>query len=150
LLRQCWKCDYWQETDIDIYCCEICGADIDFSPYISPYNNVPLPSEKEATMIIDSGLTPYFKKGDVEVGTKGKIKTAFEPSGKFQNPTGEVDLNGTIYKISLNKTSLYDIVRAFGNDTKKWVGREIVYSREDVETKQGAVYRDISIFRGVK
>lgn len=147
MLRQCWKCDYLQETNKDIYACEVCGAEIDFSPYVSPFNNEP---PKEVNVIIDSGLTPYFKKGLAEPGTTGKIKTPFEPAGKFMNPTGEIDLAGTIYKVSLNKTSLYDIVKAYGNDTKKWVGKEVVYSIEDIKTKQGAIYPNVAIFRAVK
>jgi len=149
MLRECPKCGCQQDSFLDVFCCQnpICGAELDFTPYISEEF-----LKKEGQVIVEGvkGLSPFFKKGDLDEGTKGVIKGEFKPSGKFQNYTGEVDFGGTIMKVSLNKTSLYDLVSKFGNDTSKWVGKEIVHSLEDVETKQGAVYRNVAIFRAVK
>lgn len=153
MLRECPVCGYQQDSNIDIFGCGGCGMELDFSPYLSPYLNCTPPSQyKGGDVIIDNakGMSPFFKKGDIEVGTEGVIKSEFVPSGKFMNPTGEVDFSGNILKVSLNKTSLYDIVKAYGNDTAKWIGKKIIYSIEEVETKQGAVYRDVSIFRAVR
>ncbi len=145
--ENCWFCDQPHLVrENDIGKCANCHCDIDrvlYEPIIEPL--------KEEEMLIENkGMLPFFKKGDIEVGTIGVIKTEFKPSGQYLNYTGDVDFGGTILRVSLNKTSLYDIVKNLGQNTTEWIGKKIVYSLEEIETKQGAIYRNVNIFRAVK
>uniref|UniRef100_A0A6H2A593 Uncharacterized protein n=1 Tax=viral metagenome TaxID=1070528 RepID=A0A6H2A593_9ZZZZ len=146
-MDKCWYCDKELGWGYEMFKnCPNCGCENDRTPY-EPTKEV---KEEVKGMIIDTGMTPFFKKGDVAEGAVGIIKTAFVASGKFGNPTGEVDFNGKVLKVSLNKTSLYDIVGAYGNNTEEWIGQEIIYSMEDIKTKQGAIYPNVNIFRPVR
>ena len=98
-----------------------------------------------------NSMSPFFKKGMLTEGAVGVIKGEFAPSGKFNNYTGEVDFDGVLIKVSLSKTSLYDIVRAYGDDTSAWVGKQIVYSVEDIENKKtNALFRGCNVFRAFR
>lgn len=102
-------------------------------------------------MIVENSMSPFFKKGMLQEGAVGRIKTEFVPSGSYQNYTGEVDFDGVLMKVSLNRTSLYDIVSNYGNNTSEWIGKQIVLSVEDIENKKtNALYRGICVFRAFK
>ena len=140
--------------------CFYCGAEIIFgeedtkrckSCHIE--NDRPF-NQKEETMVkvaSSSSLSPFFKKGMLQEGSVGTIKGEFIPSGKYNNYTGEVDFEGEIIKVSLSKTSLYDIVKAYGDDTAQWIGKQIVYSVEDIENKKtNALFRGCNVFRAFR
>lgn len=140
----------------------MCGAEVVFEggeltkhcPECGVENDVINQATKEEKVVkvaSSNSLSPFFKKGMLQEGAVGVIKGEFAPSGKFNNYTGEVDFDGQIIKVSFSKTSLYDVVKAYGDDTAQWVGKQIVYSVEDIENKKtNALFRGCNVFRAFR
>jgi hypothetical protein len=170
MIKNCFLC----QTEVvfndgeDVKRCDSCGCEND-----RPFNNepklvkepIPMTTQEEwlnkretqqqevkvVKVASSNSLSPFFKKGMLQEGAVGVIKGEFAPSGKFNNYTGEVDFEGTIIKVSFSKTSLYDVVKAYGDDTASWIGKQIVYSVEDIENKKtNALFRGCNVFRAFR
>jgi len=72
----------------------------------------------------------------VEPGTEVKIVGEMRPPADI-NPKfrgflmGEVEYQGGKYFISINKTSYINICKVYGEDTKTWLDKIIVYKGEE-------------------
>jgi hypothetical protein len=86
-----------------------------------------------------SNFLPFVKlpnplkdnKGEICEGDAVTIITELSPP---ENPKiksfliGEIEIvNGDRRTIGLNMTSYYNVSKAYGNDTKLWIGKEIVF-----------------------
>ncbi len=145
MANECWMCNavvVFEGGELTKHCPE-CGVENDIINQATKEETVPIIESK--------GLSPFFKKGMLTEGAVGKILTAFTPQGKFLNQTGEVDFEGQVIKVSLNGTSLRDIASAYGINTDNWVGKQIVYSVEDIENKKtNALFRGCNVFRAFR
>jgi len=168
--KKCWMCDFETDlTDNDFgdHLCPNCGVMISiYGQEIKTENTGEektmttqeewllrreTEQKEESVKVENASISPFFKKGMLPEGAIGKIKGEFTPSGQYNNYTGEVDFDGTVLKVSLNKTSLYNIVAEFGNDTLNWKGKQIVLSVEDVENKKtNALYRGVCVWKAFK
>lgn len=81
---------------------------------------------------VENYRLPFLQKDDVQVGAVGKILGEFAVSGKYEKFTGQVEINGHKYLLSLNNTSVGRIVAKYSDDTLNWVGKNIELSIEDV------------------
>lgn len=147
-MSSCWYCSKeieFSDGELTKHCPE-CGIENDITNTYQPNKE-----EKVVKVSSSSSMSPFFKKGMLTEGAVGVIKGEFVQSGKFNNYTGEVDFDGAVMKVSLNGTSLFDIVKSYGDDTAKWIGKQVVYSVEDIENKKtNALFRGCNIFRAFR
>jgi hypothetical protein len=80
----------------------------------------------------------FLKAADVKQGQMAKIldEGGWEESSKFKNEDGTpqssfyvlVEVNGQSRKLKFNKASRDECIKAWGRETKDWVGKEISLS----------------------
>ena len=78
----------------------------------------------------------YFKAEDIKGGralrVEGVEKVNTEFGWKYQ-----LSFHETKKKLTLNKTSLRVLIKLYGNDTDKWIGKAVDLTSAKVQTKDG-------------
>lgn len=145
MLRECPFCGYQQDSGKDVFGCEGCGAELDFTPmitekFLKKEGNV-IPETKSGTSFApwlfgkDSPIKP-------EKGLRVTITSEWCPSN---NPKikaflfGTCDYEGVDYTLSINETTWREISKVYGADTRDWISKKIEYQGKVPMGKQGAM-----------
>lgn len=110
-----------------------------------------LQAEEEEMAIINMAdiKLPFLKKDDLTPGTIVTIEDEVKQGGQFNKYMCAVRLpDNSLKQASFNTTSVSAMVARWGNNTTEWIGKELVFTIEDIinsRTKQ--VLKDCKIFR---
>jgi len=145
MLRECPFCGYQQDSFKDVFACEGCGADLDFSPYISEEF-----LKKEGSVIPETkssvSFAPWlFGKNSPVTPEKGLRVTITSEWCASTNPKikaflfGNCEYDGNDYTVGINETTWREISKVYGSDTADWVGKKLEYQGKVSMGKHGAM-----------
>ena len=144
----CWHCEKEFEPkhlsshkDLDggsLVLCEWCGAEN-------------IGGEEMALIEMDKIKLPFFKKEDLTSGGIVTIESEIAEGGNFGQFIGAIKLpDGSLKRSGFNTTSISAMVARWGNDTAQWIGKELIFTIEDIiNSKTKQVLKDCKIFRPV-
>lgn len=130
----CWLCN--KETGIkeDAYGDHRCPwCNVEISIY-NPADYQPESEEEMAKVNPESYRIPFMDY-ETDIDEEGMIVIEDEaaPAGEYGHYTCTVSLaSGMKRKVSFNRTSLSNIVSAWGDDTTLWIGKKLKFSLETI------------------
>ena len=144
MLRECPMCGYQQDSFSDVFACQGCGAELDFTPYISEEF-----LKKEGSVIPESksgaSFNPWLfgKNSDVtpEKGLRVTITSEWCTSTNAKIKAflfGNCEYDGKDYTVGINETTWREISKVYGNDTRDWVNKKIEYQGKVPMGSRGA------------
>ena len=75
------------------------------------------------------GRIPFFKTDDLPSGTEVMIIDEIKEGGKFNSMQGTIQTSdGRQFIASFNATSQTNCSAKWGDDTKEWIGKTVIYT----------------------